>query len=477
MVTKSQIDFLKNDLEEGSYGRSWSYGSSYVSDDSDVQNVDWKLIFEAYLEEKKDQYFWAKELLEFYKTKFIPREKRWIDSMFYERFALNLFGPRGIKKFNFDLTNYNKTQLEASMIRAGASDNLPKEGIKMEENINDKDFINKALAQVINDAIKDERNPFNILIAEFRKIFLKRFTENINEYEANLYKDYRENFEKSKVGKLFVPKALAQRLDKTRDSFYSLQRFIKLLMHCLTNMYVPVVGADKFNNLREFLVNCLVDAIINKDVYTVIFMFIRMEHQAEEMTIENKIKDLHEIIKPQHLNINTYLSLDESTGNQELINNITKYVEKRNIKPNIENWQDELIQRATKNQPYFDAIEKLREVAKLDTPMKKLKCITELNSVICKCIDDFWKGIPVPQEKLSIDADQYLSILVYIVIKAKVRDLFTNIALANEFATLGSTSSYNAYCLTTLQASFFHLLNIDIALVLKPRKISSLIGE
>ena len=263
--------------------------------------------------------------------------------------------------------------------------------------------------------------------------------------------------------------------------------------------YAPLVGGDKFTHLKELIVNSLVDVIINNDIYGVIFMFIRMEHQAEETVIENKIKQLKQI-KPQFLALNENLCLNEVSGIMEVAANARKakaqpsldsiYEEEKYkadssflaintedpVSPTKEQIpSDEELKRRIETPPYQKAIDHLKEIARLYTPMQKLQCVASLNSVICQCIEDFWKNVPINKEKLSIDADQYLSILVYIVVKSQVSDLFTHITVSNEFALLGSSSSYNTYCLTTLQACFYHLLNVDIGTVLRsPKAVSSL---
>lgn len=112
--------------------------------------------------------------------------------------------------------------------------------------------------------------------------------------------------------------------------------------------------------------------------------------------------------------------------------------------------------------PYQDAIDKLKEIPQITSPMKKLHTIASINEIICKCVDDYWKGTTISIDKLSIDADQYLSILVYIVSKAHIPNLFSEISLAEELANLGSKLSYNKYCLTSLQACFCHLINLEI---------------
>jgi hypothetical protein len=188
-------------------------------------------------------------------------------------------------------------------------------------------------------------------------------------------------------------------------------------------MYSPILGTDRFVFLKEFLVNFIIEILVdNKGMKCiVIFSLFRMEDDVEEIILTYRMKKLSEV-KPENLSINPYLCLNKT------------------------NWEEELRKRIEEYPyPYKEAIDKLKEIMFLINPMEKLQCIVNLNSIICRCIDKFWAGIPVSREKLSIDADKYLSILVYIVVKANTKDLFTHITVSNEFANLGSASSYNAF--------------------------------
>lgn len=46
---------------------------------------------------------------------------------------------------------------------------------------------------------------------------------------------------------------------------------------------------------------------------------------------------------------------------------------------------------------------------------------------VCKKVDEnviqFWEGVDVKTEKLHLTADQYLAILMYIVVKGRIKDL------------------------------------------------------
>ena len=63
ILRKSQAHFATCDILEDAYNERLSYDSSVVNDNMIGGSLDWKLIFESYLEEKKDEYFWADDLL------------------------------------------------------------------------------------------------------------------------------------------------------------------------------------------------------------------------------------------------------------------------------------------------------------------------------------------------------------------------------------------------------------------------------
>lgn len=378
--------------------------------------------------------------------------------MFYGKFASYLFDVKKMEDIQI-----GGASLERSMIRAGTSEmprNPKVDSIVLEEKIQREKKITLNLAKTIECSLKDPANPFNILIAAFRRIFSSHFTDSILEYQAGLYEEYKENFDKAKLESSFVPKPLRQRCKKTQEAFSSLQRFIKLLLDCLSEMYSVSLDYARLSALKEPLTSFLIEATISKEVYTVLFMFLRMENQAEESRIEYHIGKLGSV-RPEQLGISPYLCLSQHSWSEKVLGGIRSSA-------GSGDWEEVLKKRIEENvQPYEEAIKKLKESALFGTPISRLKGITTLNPTICRCIDSFWQGIPVNKEKLFIDADQYLTILVYIVIKADARDLFTHLSLANEFATLGSTSSYNAYCLTTLQASFYHLMNLNADDLLK----------
>ncbi len=81
------------------------------------------------------------------------------------------------------------------------------------------------------------------------------------------------------------------------------------------------------------------------------------------------------------------------------------------------------------------AIDKLKEIKKFENPIKKAKIIEQAKNLIAVCIDEFWEGLNVSSDKLTLDADQFLSIIIYSLAKSKIKDLPGHIKLIEEFTS------------------------------------------
>ncbi len=293
----------------------------------------------------------------------------------------------------------------------------------------------KRLAAAIDESLRSVQYPFNILIRKFKRLVEKRYERFLGKGPA------LEQIAASAAG------------TSTQEALVNVQYFVSLMIYSITVFYKSVIGADKMLALREYVANSLVDIVISGKVYDLLLSAIRLKLRSDENTIRAKIKQCAGI-RPKDLGINKYLRIDSE-----------EFPATDNPKPEsslviaIEETKEPQPAAGPKTEPYAEAIEKLREVQRLRTPMKKLKAIESLNGVICTCVDQFWKDSSISPKHLFIDADQYMSILLYISIKADVLDMYTHLTLANEIADLGFKVDYNRYCLTSLTAAFVHLIN------------------
>jgi hypothetical protein len=94
-------------------------------------------------------------------------------------------------------------------------------------------------------------------------------------------------------------------------------------------------------------------------------------------------------------------------------------------------------------------------------PLDKARCIVQVSLNIVKAITKFWKGLSIKKEKLTIDGDSLLMIYIYITLKSRVVDLFSQCNFITEFSTPYVRTTKIGYCLTTLEVALNHILNLS----------------
>lgn len=104
----------------------------------------------------------------------------------------------------------------------------------------------------------------------------------------------------------------------------------------------------------------------------------------------------------------------------------------------------------------------MRKISSTISPAEKLGIIND----VCKKVDEsvlkFWKGVQVKTEKLQLTADQYLAIIMYIVVKARIKDLEAQMFLVEQFIddfTLNVTRE--GYMFLTVKQAVQFLKNVD----------------
>lgn len=111
---------------------------------------------------------------------------------------------------------------------------------------------------------------------------------------------------------------------------------------------------------------------------------------------------------------------------------------------------------------YESAIEMVKEIPNVPTPMKKLEIISQTTDLICGSVDDYWRGADIDPSKLVIDGDQFLSIYIYIVIKSAVYDLKAHIWIITQLGRSGIQNGAMGYYLTTLEACMLQITSLSI---------------
>jgi len=122
--------------------------------------------------------------------------------------------------------------------------------------------------------------------------------------------------------------------------------------------------------------------------------------------------------------------------------------------------------------PYAKAIEYLKKVNENKNPYEKMMLIASISSEITSCVNDCWKGLDkiITKSLLNIDADELMSIFIYIIIKSQISELPVHTKIIKEFTTCVTKNTMIGYYFVTVDASILYILDIKDKFLLKDSK-------
>jgi len=111
---------------------------------------------------------------------------------------------------------------------------------------------------------------------------------------------------------------------------------------------------------------------------------------------------------------------------------------------------------------YEQAIKMLKSINRYRVPFEKMILIATLASEITECVNEFWKDFEniITASLLNIDADELMTIFIYVVIKSHMPELLIHAKFIKEFTTNNSRATMIGYYFTTLEASIIYILSV-----------------
>lgn len=111
---------------------------------------------------------------------------------------------------------------------------------------------------------------------------------------------------------------------------------------------------------------------------------------------------------------------------------------------------------------YEQAIKMLKSINRYRVPFEKMILVATLASEITECVNEFWKDFEniVTSALLSIDADELMTIFIYVIIKSNMPDLLIHAKFIKEFTTSNSKSTMIGYYFTTIEAAIIYILSV-----------------
>ena len=112
--------------------------------------------------------------------------------------------------------------------------------------------------------------------------------------------------------------------------------------------------------------------------------------------------------------------------------------------------------------PYETAIQLLKQIEKYKAPFEKMLIFANLGNEIKSCVDDFWKDMDgyVKSELLGVEAEQLMTIFIYIILKAKINDIVVHCKLIQLFTTTVIKTSMMGYYYSNAEASVSYIQNL-----------------
>ena len=112
--------------------------------------------------------------------------------------------------------------------------------------------------------------------------------------------------------------------------------------------------------------------------------------------------------------------------------------------------------------PYGQAIEFIKKIVDFKVPLEKLIIIASVSSLITECVNKYWKSMEkyIQPSMLGIDADELMTIFMYIIYKCHMPELFVHGDFIKYFTSPTTKSTMIGYYYTTLQGCLDFLLEV-----------------
>ena len=112
--------------------------------------------------------------------------------------------------------------------------------------------------------------------------------------------------------------------------------------------------------------------------------------------------------------------------------------------------------------PYGQAIEFIKKIVDFKVPLEKLIIIASVSSLITESVNKYWKSMEkyIQPSMLGIDADELMTIFMYIVYKCHMPELFVHGDFIKYFTSPTTKSTMIGYYYTTLQGCLDFLLEV-----------------
>ena len=112
--------------------------------------------------------------------------------------------------------------------------------------------------------------------------------------------------------------------------------------------------------------------------------------------------------------------------------------------------------------PYGKVINYLEGIKNYHLPHDKLKIFALSSKLIKECIEQFWKDNQIPEKNyLDLDADEFMSIYLYIIYNTNLESIYTELDFINYFIADKTKQSKLVYYFATVDACLNFIMSVE----------------
>ena len=362
----------------------------------------------------------------------------------------------------------------------------------------------KEYMEIFKEHISLKEHPIHLIITHFIKDFIPYINETIQDYKDNNEINEQNCQEKAKkiinqlqnfivliqnVIKLFYSRSISYAYFKDeKDEFLNLVSYIIFNNSEIYQKFFELFElmntgkAKRLNDKFELFGDLLPEEIGVKDKFC---LNEKTQHFMEQLKLEKKNTKIHmSYNKNKNENNENILAiningeekiLDEDNNlsmNPSMKENEIKTIKQETLKVTSDSGKlrsltkDFSILSENKDyskMPYGQAIEFLKKIVDFKVPLEKLIIIASVSSLITECVNNYWKDMHkfIQPSMLNIDADELMTIFMYIIYKSHMPLLFVHADFIKYFTSPTTKSTMIGYYYTTLQGCLDFLLEIN----------------
>lgn len=112
---------------------------------------------------------------------------------------------------------------------------------------------------------------------------------------------------------------------------------------------------------------------------------------------------------------------------------------------------DDETQNSDTSKPFEETIEAIKDIPRIESPMRKLEYIYQLFiTIMVREIDEFWQDVNISPSKLEIDYENLNGIAIYVVLKAALPLLLIDILFIENFVSNAIMATNRAFHMTVI---------------------------